>query len=38
MRHFKGIEPIKAATMEQLAEVDTMTQKTAEAVYKFFRA
>jgi excinuclease ABC subunit C len=37
MRHFKGIEPIKAATIEQLAEVDTMTQKTAEAVYQFFR-
>ena len=38
MRHFKGIEPIRRATVEELAEVDAMNQKAAEAVYGFFRA
>jgi excinuclease ABC subunit C len=36
MRHFKGIEPIRKATAEELAQVDTMNKKTAEAVYNFF--
>ena len=37
MRHFKGIEPIRKATVEELSQVETMNQKAAEAVYGFFR-
>ncbi|MCL2398656.1 MAG: excinuclease ABC subunit UvrC [Defluviitaleaceae bacterium] len=38
MRHFKGIDPIRRASIEELALVDTMNQKSAEAVYNFFRS
>jgi len=38
MRYFKGIEPIRTATVEELMKVDAMNQKAAEAVYGFFRA
>ena len=37
MRHFKGLDPIRAASVEELAQVDTMNRKAAEAVYEFFR-
>jgi len=37
MRHFKGIENIKKASIEELAEVDAMNKKAAETVYGFFR-
>jgi len=37
MRHFKGIDPIRAATVEELSQVDSMNLKAAEAVYAFFR-
>ena len=37
MRHFKGIDPIRQASIEELAQVDAMNQKSAEAVYNFFR-
>ena len=36
MRHFKGIDPIRQATVEALAQVDAMNQKAAEAVFGFF--
>jgi excinuclease ABC subunit C len=36
MRHFKGIEPIRKATLEELAQVDGMNKKAAAAVYAFF--
>ena len=38
MRHFKGIENIRKAGIEELAQVDAMNQKAAEAVYEFFRS
>ena len=37
MRHFKGIDPIRQASVDDLAQVDAMNQKAAEAVYNFFR-
>ena len=36
IRHFKGIDPIRQATIDQLKLVDSMNQKSAEAVYQFF--
>jgi len=36
MRHFKGVDPIRKATMEELVQVDSMNQKAAEAVFGFF--
>lgn len=36
MQHFKSIDAIKSATIDQLLEVPAMTQKSAENVYKFF--
>ena len=36
MRHFKSIEAIKEARIEDLQEVDSMDKKSAEAVYGFF--
>jgi len=37
MRHFKSIEEIKAATVEQLAELPEINRKAAEEIYEFFR-
>ena len=34
--YFKDIDSIKSATVEELAAVDGMTTRSAEAVYKFF--
>jgi len=36
MRHFKGVDPIRKATVEELMQVDSMNQKSAEAVFNFF--
>ena len=37
LSHFKDVEAIKNATLEELAEVDGMNKKSAESVYDFFR-
>ncbi len=37
MRHFKSIEEIKAASVEQLAEVPEINRRAAEEIYNFFR-
>lgn len=37
MRHFKSIEEIKEATVEQLIEVPEMNEKAANEIYQFFR-
>lgn len=36
MRHFQGIEEIKAASVEALAALPSMNEKVAQEVYKFF--
>lgn len=36
MRHFQGIEEIKAASVEELAALPSMNEKVAQEVYKFF--
>jgi len=36
MRHFESLEAIRAASIPQLVEVDTMTEATAKQVYQFF--
>lgn len=36
MRHFQGIDEIKAATVEELAGLPTMNEKAAKQVYGFF--
>ena len=36
MKHFMGVEKIKEATVEELAEVSSMNAKSAQAVYDFF--
>lgn len=37
MQHFKGIDQIKAATVEELMEVKGMVPQVAEEIYRFFR-
>lgn len=37
MRHFKSIEEIKAASVEQLAEVPEINRRAAEDIFNFFR-
>lgn len=37
MQHFKDIEKIKAATVEELMGVKGMTSQVAEEIYRFFR-
>lgn len=37
MEHFKSIDRIKNASLEELEEVESMTKKSAEAVYRYFR-
>lgn len=36
MRHFKSLEKIREATVEELKEVDAMNEKAAQSVYDFF--
>lgn len=36
MRHFKTLENIRDASVEELAEADTMNEKAAQEVYRFF--
>lgn len=36
MRHFQGIEEIKAASVKELAALPSMNEKVAQEVYKFF--
>lgn len=36
LRRFKSVENIKEATLEELAETESMNQKSAETVYRFF--
>lgn len=38
MQHFKEIGKIKDASVEELMEVNGITQQTAEAIYRFFHA
>ena len=38
MRHFQGIDDIKAATVEELSGLPGMNKKAAEQVYTFFHA
>ena len=37
MRHFKSIEEIKAATVEELASLPELNKRAAEGIYQFFR-
>ncbi len=37
MRHFKSLEDIKSATLQQLCQVPEMNEKAANEVYEFFR-
>ena len=37
MKHFQSLENIRNASVEELAEIDGINKKTAEAVYLFFR-
>lgn len=37
MRYFQSIDAIRAATVEQLCEADSMNEKAAQAVYQYFR-
>ena len=36
MRHFKSLEEIKGATVEQLLEIPEMNERTAEEIVRFF--
>jgi excinuclease ABC subunit C len=36
MKHYKSLEAIKAATVEELSQVEAMNKKAAEQVYSFF--
>ena len=37
MKHFKSIENIEKASVEELMEVEKMNLETANNIYKFFR-
>ena len=37
MRHFKSIEEIRAASVEELASIPELNGRTAEEIYQFFR-
>ena len=37
MRHFKSIEEIKSASVEELAALPELNQRAAEGIYQFFR-
>ena len=36
MRNFMSLDAIKAASVEELAQIPSMNEKAAESVYKFF--
>jgi excinuclease ABC subunit C len=36
MKHYKSLEAIKAATVEELSQVEAMNKRAAEQVYAFF--
>lgn len=36
MKHYQSLEAIKAATVEELSEVETMNSRSAQQVYNFF--
>ena len=36
MKHFKSLDNIMAASVDELAEVPSMNKKVAEEVYNFF--
>lgn len=36
MRHFKDIEKIRTASVEELTQVDNVTEQVAEEIYRFF--
>ena len=38
MKHFLSLDAIKAATVEELADVDSMNEKAARKVYEFFHS
>lgn len=38
MRYYKGIEKIREASVEELKQVDSMNERSAQAVYDFFHA
>ena len=37
MRSFQSMEKIKEASVEELTQVDNITEKVAEEIYRFFR-
>ena len=37
MRHFKSLEEIKNASVEQFLEIPEMNERTAQEIYNFFR-
>ena len=37
MRHFKSIEEIRAASVEELASLPELNVRAAEEIYQFFR-
>lgn len=37
MRHFKSLERIREASVEELLEADSMNERAAQSVYQFFR-
>ncbi|WP_071027262.1 excinuclease ABC subunit UvrC [Peptoniphilus raoultii] len=37
LRHFKSLEKIKSASIEELKEVEGMNQKSAESLYNYFK-
>ena len=38
MKHFKGLEGVRDATVEELAGVESMNEKAASEVYDFFHS
>jgi len=37
LKHFKSVDNIKKASVEELAQVDGMNKKIAEELYNYFR-
>ena len=38
MKHFRSIEAVQAASVEELSQVPGMNRAAAESVYRFFRS
>jgi len=38
LKHFKSVDNIKRATLDEIKAVDGINEKVATAVYEFFRA